>query len=100
MSVIESSQRDSSYYLEEIRRLRQFEGAPKDFWPQLLDALGHYALCQQLTLLSKDQEKNEWRRLGAWPRSALNLKRESPAIEAATSIAEQTLQQEIGRAHV
>lgn len=93
MSVIETNHRDHEALLAEIRELRNFDGAPGDFWPRLLDALGHYSVCQQVILLSKDKEKQEWRRLGAWPTKALNLRRESPEIMAATRVAERSLNQ-------
>lgn len=95
MSVIENERRDSQYYLEQVRELRHFDGAPTEFWPKLLDAMGHYAVCQELMLFHKDVEKNEWRRLGAWPKSALNLRRDSPVVIAATDAAERAISDQI-----
>lgn len=92
MSLIETTNRDSKSWLNEIRELRHFDGAPGEFWQRLLNAMGHYALCQQLILLSKDPESKEWRRLGAWPKTALNLRASSPEIQVARDVAERSLE--------
>ncbi|XOV89160.1 MAG: efflux RND transporter periplasmic adaptor subunit [Pseudomonadota bacterium] len=95
MSVIETRQRDVQSWLKELREMRQFAGAPAEFWPRLLECFGNYSLAQLVILLVRDAEKDEWRRLGTWPKNKMSLAQESPDIRRAVAVARQTRDLEV-----
>ena len=91
MSLIENQQqRDTESWLAELRALRQFDGAPAEFWPKLLEGLAHYSAAGLVLLFVEDTENERWRRLGVWPPQRMNLRNESPEILRATAIATRT----------
>jgi biotin carboxyl carrier protein len=55
--------------LAELAELRQFAGAPKDFWPRFLAAMQVLTLADHLVVLAR-KPGAEWRRILNWPAEA------------------------------
>jgi multidrug resistance efflux pump len=54
--------------LRELAELRQFTGAPKEFWTRYLSCLGTLTAASKATLLLQDSaQAGTWRLIGDWP---------------------------------
>ena len=56
---------DFSGAMNELALLRQFSGAPKDFWPRFLNAASRLAGADAAVLLLRNASK-EWAKIGDW----------------------------------
>ncbi|HLP75473.1 MAG TPA: hypothetical protein VK327_01035, partial [Candidatus Paceibacterota bacterium] len=56
--------------LSELSELRQFPGAPKEFWPRFLGAVASLASADQMVLLLGNPGKTpRWTKIGEWTSS-------------------------------
>src|SRR5689334_8663460 len=57
--------------LKELSDLRQFAGAPRDFWSQFQACLGGLVGAQRVALLLRDKSQPpRWRKIGEWSSGA------------------------------
>lgn len=53
--------------LAQLAELRRFTGAPKDFWPRLLEALAVISTASKAAVMLKDHVSPGWRIVADWP---------------------------------
>src|SRR5688500_4730973 len=58
-----------THSLDEMSRLRRFDGTPADFWPAFLAAAGGIAGAEKGVLILKDQKDGAWKKLSEWTHS-------------------------------
>src|SRR5262245_26057898 len=59
--------RDLTQALDEVSALRQFVGAPKEFWPRFLAAAGKLASADSMiVLLGQSGRTPRWSKLAEW----------------------------------
>lgn len=76
--------------LAELGRLRRFGGSPAEFWPAFLSSSGELAGATKATLILRDPQANQWKKLSEWcgtgssERVALSFTRELVGIAERT----------------
>jgi len=53
-------------FAEEAAKLRQFSGAPQEFWPTFLKLCGQVGGAARAVLIRKDNEDGRWKQLSEW----------------------------------
>ena len=76
---------------DELRAARDFEGAPREFWPTCLAALAQLATAQVAVLVLREAGPDgQWKRVGKWmaaPSAEPLLVRVAPAVEQVAAVA-------------
>src|SRR5688572_10242497 len=52
--------------MAELARLRRFSGSPAEFWPAFLAASSGVAGASRATLILRDTQNNQWKKLSDW----------------------------------
>lgn len=75
--ISQSHKEELDRIIEELARIRRFQGPPREFWPEFLRGCANMTGARLGILLVRQDQSDEWRRLSVWPSGGLRAFRDA-----------------------